>query len=99
VASRASAENAVLMLQRYEFDVVDVQKVGGAAVGINVLLREFKPDAARIGVTGLGIVDRQGDAGGLRILGGDGFAQIGCKRGDAALTRQIVADEGDAVER
>ena len=98
MAARAPAENAVFMLQADEVHVVDIQEVGGAAIGIDILLREFKPNAGRIGVTGLDVIDRQGDAGCLMILGGDGLAQIGGERGDAALARQVVADERNAVE-
>jgi len=86
------------MLQGYEVYVVDIQEVSSAAIGINILLREFKPNAGRIGVTGLDIIDRQGNAGCVRILGGDGLTQIGGKCGDAALARQVVADERNAIE-
>jgi len=59
VTARASAENAILMLQECEVYVVDIQEVCSAAIGINIPLREFKPNARRIGVTGLDIIDRQ----------------------------------------
>ena len=74
------------------------KKVCGAVMRVNTLLREFKPDAGRIGVTGLDVIDRQGNAGCFTILGGDGLAQVGGECGDAALARQVVADERNAVD-
>jgi hypothetical protein len=32
------------------------------------------------------------------VFGGDSFAQVSRKRGDAALARQIVANESDAFD-
>ena len=42
--------------------VVDIQEVGGAAIRVNILFRQFKTHAGRIGVAGLDVVDRQGNA-------------------------------------
>ena len=47
VAAGPAAENAVLMLQADEIDIVDIQKVGGTAIRFNVLLREFEANAIR----------------------------------------------------
>jgi hypothetical protein len=32
------------------------------------------------------------------VFGGERFAEVGRERSDAALARQVVADEGDAIE-
>ena len=98
MAAGAPAEDAVLVLQAHEIDVVDVQEVGGAAIGVDVLLRQFEADAGRIVVARLGVVDGQGDARRLDALDGDGLAQVGREGGDAALARQVIADEGDAFD-
>jgi len=42
VASGLSTEYPILELQAYQIDIVDVEEVGCAPVGVNVLLREFK---------------------------------------------------------
>ena len=99
MAARPPAEDAVLVLQAHEVDVVDIQEVGGAAIGVDILFRQFKANAGRIGVAGFDVVDGQRDAGGLAVFGGDGLAQIGGEGGDAALARQVVADERNAADR
>jgi hypothetical protein len=49
-------------------------------------------------VTALDVVDGDGEALALRVRGGDGGQQIGCKGGNAAFARQVVADEGDFAD-
>jgi len=46
-------------------------------------------------VTALDVVDGDGEALALRVRGGDGSQQVGCKSGYAAFARQMVANEGD----
>jgi hypothetical protein len=53
------------VLQTDQIDAVDIEEVGGAAIRVNILLRQFKANAGRIGVAGLDIVDGQGNAGGV----------------------------------
>src|SRR5438045_3141083 len=67
-------------------------------IRVDVPFGQFEADAWRIGVTRLPVVDGQRDAGRIRVLGGDRLAQIGRERGDAALARQVVADESDAID-
>ncbi|OGL39339.1 MAG: hypothetical protein A2043_01480 [Candidatus Schekmanbacteria bacterium GWA2_38_9] len=99
MAACQPAEDAIFVLQAHEVNVVDIQKVGGAVIRVNIFLSQLKPNAGRIGVTSLDIIDRQGNAGCLTILGGDGLTQVGSKCGDATLARQVVADECHAVNR
>ena len=99
VTARPPAEDAIFVLQADEVDVVDIQEVGGAAIRVNILLRQFKANAGRIGVAGLDVVDGQGNAGCSLVFGGDGLTQVGGERGNAALARQVVADEGNAIDR
>ena len=93
VTARPSTEDAIFVLQAHEVYVVDIQKVGGAAIRVNILLRQFKSNAGWIGVAGLDVVDGQGNARCSAVFGGDGLTQIGGECGDAALARQVVADE------
>jgi hypothetical protein len=98
VAAGPSAEDAIFVLQADEIDIVDVQEVGSAAIRVDVLFRQFETHTRWIGVTLFGVVNGQGNAGGARIFGGDGLAQVGGKRGNATLARQVVADKGDALD-
>ena len=50
------------------------KKVGGAAIGIDVLLRQFEAHAGRIGVAALDVVDGQRDARRVGVFGGDRLA-------------------------
>ncbi len=99
MTARTPTEDAIFVLQAYEVDVIDIQKVGGAAIRVDVLLCQFKSNAGRIGVAGLDVVDGQGNARCVTVFGRDGFAQVGGERGDATLARQVVADEPNAVDR
>ncbi len=63
-----------------------------------IFLGQLEAHTLGIGVAVFDIVDRHGDAGRVAVLGGDGFAQVGGERGDAALARQVVADESDAID-
>ena len=99
VAAGPAAKNAVFELQADQVDAVDIQKIGGAAIRLEVFFRQFEAHPRRIGVAAFDVVDRHGDAGRVAMLGGDRFAQVGGKRGDAALARQVVADKGDAIDR
>ena len=73
VTAGPSAKDAVFVLQADEVHVVDIQEVGGTAVGVNILLRQFKANPGRIGVAGLDVVDGQGNTGRALVFGGDGF--------------------------
>ena len=97
ITARLSSEDAVFMLQRHHVHVVDVQEIGGAAIGFNILLGQFEADPRRVLVACFGIIDRQRDAGGAFVFIGDGLAEIGGKCGNAALTRQVIADKGNSL--
>jgi hypothetical protein len=55
-------------------------------------------NARRIRITAFDVVNGQGDARGFTVFGGDGLTQVGGKRGNAALARQIVTDERNAAD-
>jgi hypothetical protein len=98
VTSCRPAENSIFVLKAHDVDVVDIQKVGGPAIGVKILLRQFKSNAGWICIPGLNIVDGQSNALGLAVFSCDRFAQIGGKGRYAALPRQVVADECNATD-
>lgn len=49
-------------------------------------------------IAGLDIVDGQGNITRAVVFGGEGLTQIGGEGGNAALARQVVADERNAVD-
>jgi hypothetical protein len=73
VTARASAEDAILVLQTYEVYVVDIQEVGSAAVRINILLSQFKSNTGRVGVASFDIVNGQCNARRATVFVRDGF--------------------------
>ena len=98
VPPRLAAEDAVLVLQRDDVDVAEVEKVGRAAIGIEVLLLELELHFPRVVVAFGDVVDRHDAAVDRRVLGGDRAEQVGGEGGDAALARQVVADEAEFAE-
>jgi hypothetical protein len=62
------------------------------------MLRRVKLDTRYAGIISLGIIDWQDNAGCAFILIRDGLAQIGGKRGNAALARQVIPDEGNTLD-
>ena len=95
VAAGGTAENAELVLQADDVHVADVEEVRGAQIGRQVLLLNLEAHYLRIFVAALDVVDRHREALALGMRGCDGRQQIGCKCGDAAFARQMIADEGD----
>ena len=67
------AKDAIFVLQTDEVYAVDIQEVCGAAVGVNILLGQFKANAGRVGVAGLEIIDGQGNACRAVVFGGYGL--------------------------
>ena len=99
VAARPAAIDAILVLQTHQVHVVDVQKISGPPIRIDVFFAQLKTNARRIVVAGGDVIDRQGDAGRAGEFRGDGLAQVGGKGGDPALAGQIVADKADSADR
>ena len=95
VAARRAAVNAVLVLEADDVGVAEVEKVGRAAIRVEVLLCELETHLRRVLVALGHVVDRDDAAVDRRILSRDSAAQIGGEGGDAALARQVVADETD----
>ena len=98
MAAGGTAEDAVFVLEADDVGVGEVEVIGRPEIGIELLLLDLEPDLRGI-VVALGeIVDRNHEAIGAGKLGGDRGADIVREGGDAALARQIIADEGDLAD-
>jgi len=95
MAAGPAAEDSVLMLHTHDVDGVDVQEVRSAAVRCDVALADLEADPCRVCVTLSSVVHCKREAVELGKLGGDGVAEIGRERGDAALARQVIAEHRD----
>ena len=74
VAPGTPAKDAVFELQTCDIHIVNIQEVGGTAIRFNVLLRQFKSNPTRVGVTAFDVVDGQSNACRIAVFGGDGLA-------------------------
>ena len=90
-----SAENAELVLQTDDVHVADIQEVGGAQIGRQVLLFNLKANYFRVIVATFDVVHRHAETLALRMRGCNGRKQVGSECSDAAFARQMVADESD----
>lgn len=95
VAAGGPAENSELMLDRDNVHVAGIQESGGAPVRAEVLLLNLEADNVRIVIAPFGVIDRHREAPALGMPCGHRAKQIGCKRGNAAFARQVVADKRD----
>ena len=98
MAAGGPAENAELVLEADDVHVADVEKVRGALIGRQILLLNLEAHHFRVLVAARNVVDRHCEALALRMRACDGGQQVGCERGNAALTRQVVADKGDLAD-
>src|SRR5882672_5741020 len=93
MAARGSAENAEFMLQANQIHVRNVEEIGRAQIGGQVLLRNLKAYLRGIIVTAREIVDRHDEALHRRKLCCYGTTQVSRERGDAAFPRQVIAEK------
>src|SRR5271166_271646 len=98
MAAGRPAEDAKLVLNRDEFDIVGVKEMGRAAIGIDFLLVNLKPDPSWIVVTFGSIIDRAHQTSTEREFRCHRFAKVGGKGGDAAFARKMISQEGHLVE-
>ena len=94
-----AAKDAVPVLNRDQVHGVHVQEVGGSAIRLDVAFRDLEVDSARLGMPPAGIVHGEHEAVELGELHADRLTQIRRERGDSALTRRVVADHCDLVDR
>src|ERR671930_1210263 len=98
MAAGPPAENAILELQAHEIYIIDIQEVGGATIRIDILLGELESDPGWVSVAAFHVVNRHGDARCVAVFGGDGLTQVGGKRGNTALARQVVSDKRNTAD-
>src|SRR5579864_4286903 len=91
-------ENAEFVLQADDVNVADVEEVRGAQIGRQVLLLNLEPNHLRVLVATRYVVDRHCQALALRMRALHGGKQVGCERCDAALARQMIADESNLLD-
>ncbi len=96
--ARRTAIDAVFVLQADHVGVAEIQVVGGAPIGIEIVLAELKAHFRRVGVTLGKIVDRGDEAFRGGILLRHGLAQVVGEGRDAAFAREIVAKKGDLFD-
>src|SRR5271163_2702895 len=94
MAARWSPVDAKLVLDRHHLNIIDVQEVSRATIGINFFFINLKSDSTRIVIAFRSIVHRTHDALTFRELRGNRFAEIGGKGGNAALSWKMIAHEG-----
>ena len=83
------------MLERDNVHVAVVQEVGAAPVRGQYLLLNLEANHLRVLIAAFYVIDRYREAAVLGMLRRHRSKQVGCKRGDAALARQVVAEKGD----
>ena len=93
-----SAEDPVLVLHGDHVDGVHVEEIGRARVRAVVAVGELEADALRIIVLVPPVVHGQHEAVEIGARGGDRIAQIGGECGDAALARQVIAEQRNAPD-
>ena len=98
VTAHSSTVDPVFVLQTDEIDIIDIQKVGSAAIRFYVLLHEFKSDAVWIRIALHNVVNGQRDTCCLTKLRSDSFTQIGGEGSDAAPARQIITNKCNSVD-
>ena len=92
------SEDAELVLQTHDVHVADIEEVRGAQIGRQILLLDLEANHFRVLVATLDIVHRNGKALALRMRACDGCQQVGRERGNATLTRQVVANKRDLAD-
>jgi hypothetical protein len=69
-----AAEYSIFVLKAYDINTVDIQKVGGTPVGIDVFFDQFEPYTRRICITGFAVIHGEGNTGRPAAFGGDSLA-------------------------
>jgi len=98
VAAGGAAVDAELVLEADDVDVGDVEEVGGAEVGGEVLLFDLEANDLGVGVAGGEVVDGDGEAIAEGVGGGDGGEDVRGEGSDAALAGEVVSEEGDFAD-
>ena len=98
VTAGVAAENAKLMLEADDLELLCIQELGGARVFVQIRIVDLKPNGGGVlvGVTVIG----HGDDGSLDIPPGLRYRllQVGRERGDSAAARERIANECQTAE-
>jgi hypothetical protein len=95
MAPRFSPENSVFELKTYEVNIINIEKIGCAPIGMNVFFRDFKAYTHRVVITAFDIVDGQRDARCLIVCRRNCLTKICRKRSNAALSGEIIPNKRD----
>ena len=98
MAAGRAAEDAVLVLEADDVGVGEIEEIGRPQVRVELLFLDLEPDFRRVVVTLGNVVDRHDEAIRAGILGGDRRAEVVGEGRDAALSRQVIADERDLLD-
>jgi hypothetical protein len=85
------------MLDRHNVRVAGVQESGGVPVRLQILFLDFEAHDVRIPVASLNVIDRNREAPALGMPLGHSLKKIGCERGDAAFSWQVIAEKRDGL--
>ena len=97
MTARRTAKNSILVLQAYQIEIGEIQKLGSLLIRRQIVLRERESYPLWVGIPGFRIVHRHGEQPCRATLSGNRFAQISGKSSNSALARKIVAHDGDAA--
>jgi hypothetical protein len=92
------AVDAKLVLDQDYLNIVDIEEIGGAAIGIEFLFVDLKSDASRIVVAFGPIIDRAYDALTFRKFGRNCITNVRGERGNAALTWKVISEKSDLLD-
>jgi hypothetical protein len=97
------AVDAKLVLDQNYLNVVDIEEIGGAAIGIEFFFVDLKSDPSGIVVAFGSIIDRAYDALTFREFRRNCITNVRGERGNAALTWKVISqksyllDVGDSL--
>ena len=97
MTSGGSAVNAKLVLDRDYLDIIDVEVVSRAPIGIEFLFVDFKSYLSRIIITFRSIIDCAHHALALRVLRSNSLTNVRGKGSNAALTRKAMRFMVEAI--
>ncbi len=86
------------MLKTDHVGVAEIQVIGRAAIGVEIVFVKLESHLARVFVALKQIVDRCDEAFRLRVLLRNGLAQVVRKGRDPAFAREVIAQEGDLFD-
>src|SRR5260221_3887298 len=87
------AVDAKFVLNQDDLHIVDIEKIGSAAIGIEFLFVDLKSDAIRVVVAFGSIIDRAYDALTFRKFGRNCITNVRGERGNAALTWKVISEK------